>query len=149
MNKETHRQLKPGDHIYVDFGAFIHHGIYCGDNKVIHYKNGKVRRDSIERFSYNKNIRVKKYYKCSSSEKVIERANRRLGERKYHLVFNNCEHFATWCKTRRHRSKQVEDLAGSVIKFTYYHSKPIVKETQKNNKNLYKTIKKTKVRLPF
>ena len=149
MNKETHRQLKPGDHIYVDFGAFIHHGIYCGDNKVIHYKNGKVRRDSIERFSYNKNIRVKKYYKCSSSEKVIERANRRLGERKYHLVFNNCEHFATWCKTRRHRSKQAEDPVGTGVKFTYHHSNQAIVETERNTRNLYKTIKKLRIKLPL
>ncbi|MED5469005.1 MAG: NC domain protein, partial [Cyanobacteriota bacterium] len=25
------------------------------------------------------------------------------------LLFNNCEHFANWCKTGRHRSSQVED----------------------------------------
>jgi hypothetical protein len=32
----------------------------------------------------------------------------RLGEQRYNLVFNNCEHFAIWCKTGRHRSTQVE-----------------------------------------
>ena len=26
------------------------------------------------------------------------------------MLFNNCEHFAHWCKTGRHRSAQVEDL---------------------------------------
>jgi hypothetical protein len=33
----------------------------------------------------------------------------RLGEQNYNLLFNNCEHFAHWCKTGRHRSAQVED----------------------------------------
>jgi hypothetical protein len=33
----------------------------------------------------------------------------RLGEQNYNLLFNNCEHFAHWCKTGRHRSSQVED----------------------------------------
>ena len=33
----------------------------------------------------------------------------RLGEQDYNLLFNNCEHFANWCKTGRHRSSQVED----------------------------------------
>jgi hypothetical protein len=33
----------------------------------------------------------------------------RLGEQNYNLLFNNCEHFAHWCKTGRHRSNQVED----------------------------------------
>ena len=34
----------------------------------------------------------------------------RLGEQRYNLLFNNCEHFAHWCKTGRHRSSQVEDF---------------------------------------
>jgi hypothetical protein len=33
----------------------------------------------------------------------------RIGEQRYNLLFNNCEHFAHWCKTGRHRSAQVED----------------------------------------
>jgi hypothetical protein len=33
----------------------------------------------------------------------------RLGEQNYNLLFNNCEHFAHWCKTGRHRSEQVEN----------------------------------------
>ena len=34
----------------------------------------------------------------------------RIGEQKYNLLFNNCEHFANWCKTGRHRSVQMEAL---------------------------------------
>ena len=33
-----------------------------------------------------------------------------LGEQNYNLLFNNCEHFATWCKTGRHRSGQVDSV---------------------------------------
>jgi hypothetical protein len=33
----------------------------------------------------------------------------RIGEQNYNLLFNNCEHFAHWCKTGRHRSNQVEN----------------------------------------
>ena len=32
----------------------------------------------------------------------------RIGEQRYNLLFNNCEHFASWCKTGRHQSGQVE-----------------------------------------
>jgi hypothetical protein len=32
----------------------------------------------------------------------------RIGEQDYNLLFNNCEHFATWCKTGRHRSGQID-----------------------------------------
>ena len=34
----------------------------------------------------------------------------RLGEQSYNLLFNNCEHFATWCKTGLHRSAQMENF---------------------------------------
>ena len=34
----------------------------------------------------------------------------RLGEQNYNLLFNNCEHFATWCKTGRHSSGQVDSV---------------------------------------
>ena len=37
----------------------------------------------------------------------------RLGEQRYNLLFNNCEHFAVWCKTGQHRSGQVERALGS------------------------------------
>ena len=40
---------------------------------------------------------------------VVSRAESRLGENGYNLFGNNCEHFAHWCKTGRHRSAQVED----------------------------------------
>ena len=46
---------------------------------------------------------------CSPAGVTLRRAMGRLGEQNYNLLFNNCEHFAHWCKTGRHRSSQVED----------------------------------------
>ena len=34
----------------------------------------------------------------------------RLGEEKYNLVTNNCEHFAMWCKTGESVSGQVKQI---------------------------------------
>jgi len=39
---------------------------------------------------------------------VIERAESRLGEGGFDFVFNNCEHFATWCKTGISNSDQID-----------------------------------------
>ena len=36
-----------------------------------------------------------------------------LGQPGYDLIFNNCEHFATWCVTGEHCSAQVENAASS------------------------------------
>jgi exonuclease VII large subunit len=46
---------------------------------------------------------------CSPVGVTLRRAMGRLGEQNYNLLFNNCEHFAHWCKTGRHRSAQVEN----------------------------------------
>lgn len=47
---------------------------------------------------------------CQPAELVLEMAVRKLGERKYHLSKNNCEHFAMWCKIRISSSEQVKTM---------------------------------------
>ena len=37
--------------------------------------------------------------KCFDSSEVVQRAKENIGKKNYNLVFNNCEHFAFWCKT--------------------------------------------------
>ena len=43
-----------------------------------------------------------------SPEETVKRAESQLGEGNYNLVFNNCEHFAVWCKTGVKESTQVQ-----------------------------------------
>lgn len=117
--------LKIGDHIYVDYGSFYHHGIYYGNDKVAHYYKTKVCITSLSKFANGRMIRVKNS-RGFSSKRVIRRAKSRLDEKKYNLVFNNCEHFSTWCKTGRSKSKQVEDLPKSAAKFTGYNAYKLV-----------------------
>ena len=54
---------------------------------------------------------------CFLPDIVIERAKSRLGESDYNLVFNNCEHFATWCKTGLGESLQVQTVIPAVKVF--------------------------------
>lgn len=55
-----------------------------------------------------------------SPEETVERAKSQLGEGDYNLVFNNCEHFAVWCKTGVKESSQVqrfiEAIGGTIQK---------------------------------
>lgn len=46
----------------------------------------------------------------ASPEETVQRAESRLGERKYNLATNNCEHFAIWCKTGVSESSQVDEI---------------------------------------
>lgn len=48
----------------------------------------------------------KVYDKCDNPDTVLERARERIGERKYSPL-NNCEHFATSCKTKQKKFSQI------------------------------------------
>ncbi len=104
-----------GDHIYIDCGTYTHHGIDCGDGTAIHYigenLRGVITRTSMAEFSSGRRIFVKQYENVEFSDIVILRAESRLNENNYNLFFNNCEHFATWCKTGKHESEQVNRAA--------------------------------------
>ena len=107
-----------GDQIYVirPFlnmdGVYQHHGIDCGDGNVIHYRKKKeiIQRTSMTTFTQGRTVYLRTYQTCYISEVVIHRAETRLGEQQYNLLFNNCEHFASWCKTGVSRSQQVENF---------------------------------------
>jgi hypothetical protein len=110
--------MPKADHIYVARVGYTHHGIDMGDGTVIHYTgevgqkaNAAVRRTPLAVFARGAVIRVRPYGQCDPPKTVLARARRRLFENRYHLVFNNCEHFATWCKTGKHKSEQVGDAA--------------------------------------
>lgn len=49
-------------------------------------------------------------YHLYTPEETIERAKSKLGEDEYSLIFNNCEHFAIWCKTGISESRQIETI---------------------------------------
>jgi hypothetical protein len=49
-------------------------------------------------------------YRLYSPAETVERAKSRVGESRYNLVTNNCEHFSVWCKTGIHQSYQVNRI---------------------------------------
>lgn len=53
--------------------------------------------------------------KVYSSQETLQRAYSRIGESRYSLISNNCEHFALWCKTGKAVSTQVIKFARYVL----------------------------------
>ena len=103
--------MAAADHLQVprQHGLFHHHGIDLGDGTVAHYLEGReILRNPLDDFSQGQPITVIEYDKASPSGVTLRRAMSRIGEQNYNLLFNNCEHFATWCKTGRHRSGQID-----------------------------------------
>ncbi|HQV23964.1 MAG TPA: lecithin retinol acyltransferase family protein, partial [Agitococcus sp.] len=127
------KNLEPGTHIKVSRNIYDHHGIYVGDDRVIHYsglanslEKGSIEETSLEDFLGTKNkIEIVNYQtdKSYSTSEVVDRAYSRLGEDDYNLIFNNCEHFACWCVTGCSHSQQVTAAMSTVTYVIYYHTK--------------------------
>jgi hypothetical protein len=119
--------MAKGDCIYVYRnlgqldGLYKHYGLDCGDRTVIHYRKPSetIERTSLETFSRGNPIYMAKYSDGFGyiPDVVVERAKSRLGEQKYNLLFNNCEHFASWCKTGISDSKQIKDFLPIINNF--------------------------------
>lgn len=108
-------ELKAGDHVWVDCGVYTHHGIATGPNRIIHYlgkkgvyADGMIAETGLAAFSDGGAIRVRRHPKRQHDRTAsVARAQERLGESKYNLCFNNCEHFVQWCIEGRKESEQV------------------------------------------
>lgn len=109
-----------GDQIYVMRelvgvpGVYEHHGIDCGDGTVIHYRktdnDAVISRTHFDTFARGNPVYTKAQGVTYVPDVVLERAESRLGERRYDLFYNNCEHFANWCKTGRSESPQLANF---------------------------------------
>lgn len=100
-------------------GVYSHHGIDLGDGRVIHYTgepgqkaDARIAITNVSDFSAGDPIEVIEYGRCDDADVVISRAMKRLGERSYNLLSNNCEHFSRWCKTGESASTQVRGKGG-------------------------------------
>jgi len=95
---------------------YTHHGIDVGDGTVVHFSgeplrlaDARVELDSMEVFCGGHEPRVVAYgAEAQDAEVVIETALSMVGMTGYQLWRNNCEHFASHCKTGEKSSPQVK-----------------------------------------
>ena len=113
-----------GEHLFIRKEFYTHHGIDAGDGTVIHWnlpgedekslrdkKRARIIQTSMESFLKGGELcRVAYPGPGMDPEDVVGRARSRLGEKGYHLLFNNCEHFANWCVTGKPLSGQIHSL---------------------------------------
>jgi hypothetical protein len=105
-----------GAHLITPWLGFAHHGIYVGEGKVIHYGalvydiiRRPVEEVTLEQFAGGRPVFVVQQETLAFPvEETLQRARSRLGESRYRLLSNNCEHFVEWCLYDVHRSFQVE-----------------------------------------
>jgi len=110
------KNLSIGAHLTTPRRGYEHHGIYAGEGRVIHYAgfNRLLRRGPVEEISLQDFTRGCGFAVSTSvapkftGEASLQRARSRLGEDRYRLLSNNCEHFVEWCISGTSRSRQVE-----------------------------------------
>jgi hypothetical protein len=105
-----------GSHLVTPRRGYLHHGIYVGARKVVHYSGHAhgLRRGPVEEVPFAHFARGQRVLVRSNApsdfdvREVICRARSRVGEDRYRLLTNNCEHFCEWCLRGTARSFQVE-----------------------------------------
>jgi hypothetical protein len=105
-----------GSHLVTPRRGYLHHGIYVGARKVVHYAGFAhgLRRGPVEEVPFAHFARGQRVWVRSDPpsdfdvREIICRARSRVGEDRYRLLTNNCEHFCEWCLCGTARSFQVE-----------------------------------------
>lgn len=115
--------MEYGDHIVSDRLGYSHHGIYVGNGQVIHYagfargiSKGKIEITDIDDFCQGQGCYIKNHIlPFYDRDEVFERALSRVNEDSYNLLFNNCEHFVTWCIYGIRSSSQVNGVVRDAV----------------------------------
>jgi len=113
-----------GAHLVTPRRGYTHHGIYIGGGRVVHYAGWSraaltrrpVEEVSLAEFADGHGVSAR----CDSPRRfapaeVVARARSRLGENRYRIASNNCEHFCHWCLSGQSRSAQIERLLGWLV----------------------------------
>ncbi|BBP59652.1 lecithin retinol acyltransferase family protein [Pseudomonas sp. St316] len=107
--------LPIGAHLISPRGFYLHHGIYLGGEKVAHYSgfsgalmSGPIEVIDLEHFAHGKPVWIAQEPYEYTNDEVVRRARSRLGENRYRILSNNCEHFCNWCISGKHYSAQVQ-----------------------------------------
>ena len=109
-----------GAHLITPRRGYTHHGIYAGHGWVLHYaglaravRSGPVEEISLEHFANGRPVHIEcRNTPTFNQEDILVRARSRLGENRYRVLTNNCEHFSEWSRYGVSRSHQVERWLG-------------------------------------
>src|SRR5581483_5297597 len=88
-------------HLVTERVGYTHHGVYVGDEKVVHYAGlsrawlaRHVEEVSLAEFAQGRAVWVQPHSNPRFAPgEIVARAKSRLGEDNYKVVSNNCEHF--------------------------------------------------------
>lgn len=99
---------------------FQHHGIDLGDGTAVHFTDGdggvagpgtysqdfQIQRTPLKQITHGR-VHWVSHQDALPADEVVDRAMSQVGRTGYHILFDNCEHFACWCVADRDESRQV------------------------------------------
>ncbi len=124
--KWEYKQPAPGDMVRVRLGDIYHYGIYADDREIIQFGLAPSARPTLK----DREIEVcasdlatflcggrpevavadDVHKPCRTPDEIIAYARASLGKRGYHILRNNCEHFAYECVTGTPYCSQTADV---------------------------------------
>ncbi|MBQ4269913.1 MAG: lecithin retinol acyltransferase family protein [Clostridia bacterium] len=153
----TVSEAKRGDIVRVKLGAIYHYGIYVGDGEIVQFglpptsfrddRSVEVCATDVETFLAGGFMEVgepeKQELKTRKTpEETVKAARARLGEKGYHILYNNCEHFAHECAFGQKYCSQVERIRAACkslpVMDIYVRKFPFETETDGVSNNLRK-----------
>ncbi|WER49849.1 lecithin retinol acyltransferase family protein [Cupriavidus sp. WKF15] len=116
VEADADTDLAIGAHLVADRLWYTHHGVYAGAGKVVHYaglsrslRRGPVHEVTLAEFAHGHPLWVRQSPGAMfAGVEAVQRAYSRIGEDRYRLISNNCEHFCMWCLYGESRSEQID-----------------------------------------
>lgn len=124
--KWVFKEMKAGDMVRVQSGSFYHYGICIDDDTVIQFGesvvNPTIDPDTVVvnqtdigdflrgRFAEVAEYDKKELKRKNSPEQIVKYAKSSIGKKGYHILYNNCEHFANECVFNDHACSQTDDF---------------------------------------
>ncbi|XP_060589674.1 phospholipase A and acyltransferase 2-like [Ruditapes philippinarum] len=137
-NTAVLESLEAGDLVEFRRRLYSHWAVFVGNEQVIHltgdgvssenissgplfsicgifYINAIVREDNIWEVADGRKFFRDNRVSPFTAEEIVRRARARLGDIRFHVLWSNCEHFASYCRYDTHQSDQAVFVGRSIL----------------------------------
>ncbi|XP_034300121.2 phospholipase A and acyltransferase 3 [Magallana gigas] len=143
-NRSVIRKARKGDQLEFHRGWYSHWAVYIGNEEVIHlagdendglngninpshafticgksFNKAVVKRENVWKVVLDSKVEVNnnKDRKCKPRRphEIVEEAIMKIGDIGYNVLWQNCEHFAAYCRYGVNWSEQANNFLGAVV----------------------------------